>query len=177
MSIFPKGELSRFFRETEYVNVTQDSRLWEELIDGTRNLIYPIIACTELRIGILRMDVINSLPLHTIFARRDRNDTPYSLTDLANDLEFRMVSRLTIDEPTEKTIRSLAATLPFPRLPRPMLVEDSAAKHYLLLDGNKRFAATAISARDKMPHAIEVFVGRCTGTWSEILSCFGMKDA
>lgn len=124
------------------------------------------------------MRCLQDLPIHTIFSRRDRNNIPYLISDLAADLRQGSMSRSSIDEQTEGVIRALSQNLNgLPLTPLPVLVEDVSAQHYLVLEGNKRFCALALGAPYTSPRPLEAIVGCSRLTWTDMLRQFGMIES
>lgn len=174
----PAGPLTQYFTATEFLGAINDLQLRRGLVTATRHLICPFLNDTLFTKGLLDIRSLQDLPIHTIFNRRDRNNIPYLLSDLAGDLRRGSVSRLTIDARTEEAIKALAENLnDLPLTPPPVLIEDASAQHYLVLEGNKRFCALALGAPRARQRAFEALVGCSSLTWSAILAQFGMTSA
>jgi hypothetical protein len=174
----PTGRIANYFQLSRRVSRALDWSLALELLRTTRHLIQPFLTNTEFLLGRLDVSVLHEVPLHTIFARRERGNVPYLLSDLASDLRDGTVSRLAIDTKTEEDIRSLASlTDSFPLTPLPVIVEDCTGKHCLILEGNKRFTALCLTDCAASIATLEIYVGHTTMTWSNMLAQFNMKEA
>jgi hypothetical protein len=142
---------------------------------ATRQLIAPFLGNTLFCRGALVFSFVRSVPIHTIFSRRDRGNVPYLLTELGSDLRAGKVDRQTIDQQTEGAIRSLAGVLAnLPPLPLPVIVEDVSAQHYLILEGNRRFSAVAFVDPAALPAPCQALIGRSPTTWPQMLANFKM---
>jgi len=174
----PIGSIVNYFQVLERPSGTSDLSLPLELLQSTRRLVSPFLTNTEFFRGRLNMSVVYEVPLHTIFARREKGNVPYLLSDIASDLKNGAVSRLTIDIETERNIRSLASLKEcIPLTPLPVIVEDCVGNHCLILEGNKRFTAFCLTERTATIATLNAYVGRTSMSWSNMLAQFKMNEA
>ena len=174
----PIGSILNYFQVLERTSGTSDPSLRLELLQSTRRLVSPFLNNTEFFRGRLNMSVINEVPLHTIFARREEGNVPYLLSDIASDLKNGTVSRLTINIETEKSIRSLASLKEsFPLTPLPVIIEDCEGIHCLILEGNKRFTAFCLTDRAATIATLDAYVGHTSMNWPSMLAQFNMNEA
>ncbi len=166
----------KYFRQVSGAIDTSDPVLRKELLQASRNLIRPFLDNTHFQRGWLSLPFLYDVPAYTIFSRREKGDVPYLLLDLVSDISSDAVSRLTIDERTESVIRSLANSIAgLPSTPFPVIVEDCAREHCLILEGNKRLTAAALADRDLSGWVLEAYIGRTSMSWQKMLAIFGMK--
>lgn len=171
---FPTGLLAGHFR-TSATPALVPAHLLPDLLLSTRHLIGPFLGNTAFCHGTLAFSFVKAVPVFTLFSRRNLGNVPYLLTELGSDLRAGSVDRATIDQPTEDTIRALAADLgKLPSQPLPVIVEDDSGQHYLVLEGNKRFSAVALDDPAALPSPCEALVGRTPWTWPQMLALFGM---
>lgn len=175
---FPRGPLSQYFEVTEPPSPMVSVVLRDKLLAATRWLVTHHFANTVFARGLLDLTFVWKVPTHTIFSRRDQGRAPYLLADLAEDLRKGTLSRETIDDRTEREILSLVDTIPIlPDSPPPVVIEDSSARHYLILEGNKRFAAAAFVDSGTALPKLEAYVGRSRLSWRQLLSLHSMEPA
>lgn len=173
---FLLGTLSQYFQPSEEARTVAGVDLQRELGKATRDLVRGYFSNTAFARGFLDLTFVRHVPSHTIFSRRDRGRVPYLLADLANDLRSGSVSRLTINEATETVIRSLVRTaVSMPVTPPVVIVEDSSAQHYLILEGNKRLTAVLLADSTATPARLEAYVGHSALDWSQMCRLHSME--
>jgi len=156
---FPNGPLAGYFK-TNDAPAQISPHQQHDLFVNTRGLIGPFLDNTVFCRGVLAFSFVRAVPAFTIFSCRNLGNVPYLLTELGRDVRAGSFNRATIDQPTEDTIRGLAADLgKLPALPLPVIVEDSSGQHYLTLEGNKRFSAVALADSASLPPLCEALVG------------------
>jgi len=174
---FPNGALAVHF-QTSDTPAPIAAHLQQGLLVSTRGLIGPFLGNTLFCRGVLSFAFVRTVPTFTIFSRRNLGNVPYLLTDLGSDLRSGTVDRATIDQPTENTVRALAADLGnLPALPLPVIVEDNSGRHYLIPEGNKRLSAVAFADPADLPLPLEALLGRTSLDWPQMLGFFGMVAA
>ncbi len=172
---FPSGVLSQYFQPRAKARKVISAALQGELGKATRGLILGYFPNTVFARGSLDLAFVRHVPSHTIFSRRDCGCVPYLLADLVRDLRSGRVSRLTIDEVTETAIRSLVGSaVSMPAKPPFVVVEDSSAQHYLILEGNKRLTAVLL-AHATPPPRLDAYVGHSTLDWSQMCHLHSME--
>lgn len=174
---FPNGPLAEYF-QTNDDPAPISQRQQRDLFVDTRGLIGPFLGNTDFCQGLLAVAFLQAVPAFTIFSRRNFGNGPYLVSELGSDLRAGTVDRTTIDQATEDTIRAVAAHLKaLPPLPLPIIVEDSSGQQYLVLEGNKRFAAAALANSSSRLPPCKALVGRTYLSWPQMLAFFGMVPA
>ncbi len=126
---FPNGPPAGYFK-TNDAPAPISPHQQNDLFVDTRGLIGPFLGNTVFCRGVLAFSFVRAVPAFTICSRRNLGNVPYLLTELGGDVRAGTVDRATNDQPTEDTIRGLAADLGnLPALPLPVIVEDSSGQH------------------------------------------------
>ena len=152
-----------------------DTRIRVDLLEGTRQLVWPFLSNTDFWLGRLDASILTDASVYTVWRRRDKGDVPYSITELAADLADRQVDRDTISEDVEAAIRHFASTgTSIPANPVPVIIEDCMGEHLLVLEGNRRLTGLVLGGKASSSD-IEVYAGHTWLSWWAMLARLGMS--
>ena len=151
-----------------------DPGVLNELIHGTRQLAAPFLSNTDFWIGELDTSVLTDGYVFTVWRRDDKGGVPYSITELAEDLERGQVDRRSISQEVESAIWHFASVDCVPATPMPVVIEDCTGRHMLVLEGNRRLSGLVLG-RKASQRAIQVYAGHTWLPWWAMLSRLGLR--
>jgi CheY-like chemotaxis protein len=172
---FLSGALSRHFSPIDAPRVLNRAER-ESMLRETSWLALPCINNTTFACGDLDPAALLAARTYTVFRREDRRGCPpYLLWELAHDLRCGTVDSRSINRDVELRIRSLASAPAFSEQPAPVIVESAPGTAYLILDGNKRLTALALTDTLDRRKALRVWMGHSALPWGSLLSCYEMQ--
>jgi len=172
-----EGQIGTYFCDRQQHGLIVGTPIADELMKISNQLVFCYLHNTHFWNGKLKSEFLNIDQLYTIFKRRDHGDIPYKLSTLSDDLQNNLISRKTIDQITEDSIRdikkNLSEIISVGR--KSIIIESREGNCYLILEGNKRITSMYMSKEIKSLASIDVYIGKTSLPWTSMLSLHGMR--